>query len=105
MEKSYLIFGIYLTLAKSDGVRARDIAEKYEISTRSVYRYVDALCEAGLPVLSKKGHGGGFSLPKGYFLEKGCLLAEDRKFILESIEKNKIYSNPKQLSRIRHILS
>ena len=105
MNKPFLIFGVYMQMASHDVVSAKQIAERYEISIRSVYRYVDALCMAGLPVVSKRGKGGGFCLPRGFFLEKGSLRIEDRNFIVDSIEKNKIYSNPKQIARIKNIMS
>lgn len=47
-------------------VRARDIAAHFEISTRTVYRDVRALCEAGVPIAAEAGEG--YSLVEGYHL-------------------------------------
>jgi predicted DNA-binding transcriptional regulator YafY len=41
---------------------AKQISEKLEINIRTVYRYVDALCASGIPIISDPGHNGGYSL-------------------------------------------
>ncbi len=47
-------------------VRAKDIAHHFEISIRTVYRDMKALCEAGVPVAAEAGEG--YSLVEGYHL-------------------------------------
>ena len=57
-------------------VTARDLADRFEISERTVYRYMDDLSLAGVPVYSQKGASGGFciaetyKLPALYFTQK-----------------------------------
>ncbi|WP_150265508.1 helix-turn-helix transcriptional regulator [Paenibacillus tepidiphilus] len=43
---------------------AAELAAELELSVRSVYRYIDALCASGVPVLADAGPGGGYSLPE-----------------------------------------
>ncbi|MBT2290987.1 WYL domain-containing protein [Paenibacillus albidus] len=45
---------------------AGELADELEISVRSVYRYVDALCASGVPVMADAGYGGGYSLPEHF---------------------------------------
>jgi predicted DNA-binding transcriptional regulator YafY len=45
-----------------------DIAHHFEVSKRTVLRDVQALCEMGVPVVSRDGAGGGYSLPSSYRL-------------------------------------
>ncbi|MGF7047639.1 putative DNA-binding transcriptional regulator YafY [Paenibacillus sp. DS2015] len=40
----------------------KQISEKLEINIRIVYRYIDALCASGVPIISDAGHNGGYSL-------------------------------------------
>jgi predicted DNA-binding transcriptional regulator YafY len=47
-------------------ITAADIAQELEISIRTVYRYVDALCMSGVPIISDSGHDGGFRLAENF---------------------------------------
>ena len=47
-------------------VRARDLAAKFEISERTVYRDINALCEVGVPIAAMPGEG--YRLMEGYYL-------------------------------------
>ena len=66
MNRVDRLFG-YLLLLQSRGlVRARDLAERFEVSERTVYRDVQALSEVGVPVVSLPGEG--YRLSEGYYL-------------------------------------
>ncbi|MEM8859569.1 MAG: YafY family protein [Chloroflexota bacterium] len=57
----------YLVIFQSrDLVRAQDLAERFEISERTVYRDIDALCEVGVPLYGVAGEG--YRLMDGYYL-------------------------------------
>jgi predicted DNA-binding transcriptional regulator YafY len=57
----------YLLLLQSRGlVRAQDFAQRFEISERTVYRDIQALCEAGVPIMAAPGEG--YRLMEGYYL-------------------------------------
>lgn len=65
-----VLVGILSTLLASDTlVRSQDLAAKYEISTRSVFRYVQMLSEGGIPVESQLGRGGGWKIVDTYKLK------------------------------------
>lgn len=57
----------YLLMFQSRGLlRAQDIAAKFEISERTVYRDIQALCEVGVPIMAMPGEG--YRLMEGYYL-------------------------------------
>jgi predicted DNA-binding transcriptional regulator YafY len=57
----------YLLLFQSRGLmRAQDFAQQFEISERTVYRDIQALCEVGVPILAMPGEG--YRLMEGYYL-------------------------------------
>ena len=47
-------------------VTAREMAERFEVSQRTIYRDIEALSIAGIPVYTEKGKGGGISLLRIY---------------------------------------
>lgn len=66
MNRTDRLLAIVLQLQTRRYQRAEDLAAFFEISKRTVYRDVMALCEAGVPVISIPGKG--YSLMEGYFL-------------------------------------
>lgn len=57
---------------------AKQISEKLEINIRTVYRYMDALCASGVPIISDTGHNGGYSLLH-QFIKSPLLFSVDEK--------------------------
>lgn len=66
MNRMDRLLAILLVLQRRKLVRAEDLADRFEISKRTVYRDVAALSEMGVPVVSQPGEG--YSLMEGYFL-------------------------------------
>jgi predicted DNA-binding transcriptional regulator YafY len=66
MNRIDRLFGILITLQSKKYVAAQQLARKYEISVRTVYRDIKALSELGIPV--------GFEQAKGYFIVQGYFL-------------------------------
>lgn len=66
MNRTDRLLALVLELQRRGIRRAEDLAAQFEITKRTVYRDVQALCEAGVPVVSLPGQG--YSLMEGYFL-------------------------------------
>lgn len=58
-------------------IRAQDLATRFEISERTVYRDIDALCEAGVPIYGVAGEG--YRLMEGYFLPPVAFSPEEAR--------------------------
>ncbi len=60
------LLSILILLQLRVRLTAEQLAEEYEVSVRTIYRDIDALSAAGIPVYGDRGPGGGFSLLDGY---------------------------------------
>jgi predicted DNA-binding transcriptional regulator YafY len=60
------LLSILILLQLRGRVTAFDLAEEFEVSERTIYRDIDALSMAGVPVYGDRGPGGGFALLDGY---------------------------------------
>jgi predicted DNA-binding transcriptional regulator YafY len=66
MNRLDRLFAITTMLQRKGTVRAVDLAAAFEVSTRTIYRDIGALSEAGVPVVSLPGKG--YALTEGFFL-------------------------------------
>lgn len=76
---------VYILLDKKM-VTARDLSERFEVSTRTIYRDVETLSAAGIPVYMSKGKGGGISLLSDFVLNKTVLTDGEKQGILSSLQ-------------------
>ena len=68
MTKTDRLTGILLLLQERP-YTARELAERFEVSRRTVIRDAEALCQIGVPLIAQDGAGGGYSLPDDFNLE------------------------------------
>ncbi len=87
--QNFILFGILLTLLKHNFVTAKQLAEQFEISTRTVYRYVDELSLSGVPVYCVKGKNGGIGIMKDYVFDKNFFTCEEKDFLCCSLSTTK----------------
>lgn len=84
MQVNRLFEMIYMLLDK-ECITAKEFADHFEISMRTVYRDVDILSMAGIPIYMKKGKGGGIALLSNFVLNKSVLTKSERAEILASL--------------------
>lgn len=80
------LLGILTTLLQSGSVTAPQLAEKFEVSRRTITRDIDALGRAGIPLVTTQGKGGGISIAAGYRLEAALLTEEELQAILAGVK-------------------
>jgi predicted DNA-binding transcriptional regulator YafY len=80
MNRTDRLLSIVLELQASGKKRAEDLAETFETSKRTIYRDIQALCEAGVPVVAVPGQG--YSLMEGYFLPPLSLTPDEATVLL-----------------------
>ena len=85
MQTEHLFELTYIILERKI-VTAAEMAKHFSVSTRTIYRWVDALNLAGVPVVTTKGKGGGIQLAEKYTLDKAILTEDEKQEILSSVQ-------------------
>ena len=62
------------------------LAERFEVSRRTINRDIDELCLAGIPIVTTQGKNGGISLMEGYTIDKRILKKEELKDIIAGLK-------------------
>ena len=75
---------VYILMNKGS-VTAEELAERFEVSTRTVYRDIDSLSMAGIPVYANRGKGGGIRLMEHFVLDRRLLSKEEQGRILAAL--------------------
>lgn len=85
MSESGLFKILYYLLDKGT-VTAPELAKKFEVSVRTIYRDIDMLSGAGIPVYTTTGHGGGIHLLDNFVLKKSLLSEQEMQDILIGVQ-------------------
>ena len=80
------LIGILSILLQKDSVTAGELAKRFEVSPRTVFRDIDAINMAGIPVVSSRGKNGGFYIMEGYKIDRTVFSREDMQMILAGIK-------------------
>ncbi len=92
MKESRLFKIMYYLLDKGQAT-APELAERFEVSVRTIYRDIDALSGAGIPVYTETGRNGGIHLMDDFVLDKAVLSEEEKQEILMAIQSINITQN------------
>ena len=85
MQESRLFKIVYYLLDRGQAT-APELAEKFEVSVRTIYRDIDALSGAGVPVYTEAGRNGGIHLMKDFILDRAVLSEEEKQEILTALQ-------------------
>ena len=91
MRKKSRLFALAEALrARRTGVTAQQLADRFGVTLRTIYRDLAALQDAGMPIRADRGRGGGYALDKSYQLppinltaREGALLVALSRLVLE----------------------
>ena len=93
------MLGILTILLQNDRVTAPYLAEKFEVNRRTIGRDIDALCQAGIPIVTYQGTGGGISIAEGFKLDKSILTAGELSDIIAALKGIGSVSEQSQIER------
>ena len=93
------LIGILTILLQNPRVTAPYLAEKFEVNRRTIGRDIDALCQAGIPIVTHQGVGGGISIAEGFKLDKSVLTTGELSGIIAAIKGIGSVSESSQIER------
>ncbi|WP_400245011.1 helix-turn-helix transcriptional regulator [Niallia sp. JL1B1071] len=93
MKISRLFQIVYILLEKKS-TTANELAEKFEVSVRTIYRDIETLTESGIPIYTTQGKGGGITLMDQFILNKSFLLEKEQDEILFSLQSLSVANYP-----------
>ena len=79
------LIGLLCVLAEVDKITVQELADKFEVSKRTIFRDLDTLNCAGIPIVSYPGVGGGISVIEGYKIDKKILSTDDTQKIFTAL--------------------
>ncbi|MBU5484286.1 YafY family transcriptional regulator [Clostridium sp. MSJ-11] len=94
------LIGIITILLKNDKVTAPFLAEKFEVSRRTINRDIEDICKAGIPIITTQGYNGGISIAEGYKIDKTVLTSEELQSILIGLRSLESISDSSYINQI-----
>lgn len=80
------LFEITTILLNQGTITAQELADRLDVSTRTIYRDVDVLSSAGVPVYMSKGNGGGISLLENYAINRTLISKQESESLLLAVK-------------------
>lgn len=80
------LIGIITILLQKEKVTTAQLAERFEVSSRTIQRDIETICQAGIPVVSIQGYGGGLSIAEGYKIDKTLLTQKELSAIFMGLK-------------------
>ena len=94
------LIGIITILLHKEKTTISQLAERFEVSSRTIQRDIDHICKAGIPIVSMQGYGGGLSIAEGYKINQTILTQEELSAIfmgLKSVDSVSKYTYTQSL--------
>lgn len=99
------LIAMIMILLENEVISAGALAQKLEVSSRTIYRDIDTLTMAGLPIFTTQGATGGVGLMKSYKIDKKLFTPKDIQTLLTSLRSYKQLYNHKEIVHVLEKLS
>lgn len=94
------LIGILSILLQEEKTTAPELAERFEVSRRTINRDIEDLCKAGIPIRTAQGFGGGISIMDGYRMDRTILTSKDMQMILAGLRSLDSVSGSRYYGRL-----
>lgn len=103
MQVNNRLFEIVYILIQKKKVTAKELANRFEVSTRTIYRDIEILSRANIPVYATKGKEGGIGILDEYVLNKTILTEEEQNQILFALQGMKKVAGQDEKDTLRKL--
>jgi predicted DNA-binding transcriptional regulator YafY len=80
------LYAMTVYLLNNGKASSRELSQKFEVSVRTIQRDIDALCQAGIPIVAETGVHGGYYLAENFRMDAHLATDEDYSFILTALK-------------------
>jgi len=84
--KDNRLFRILYYILEKEKVTANELAEKFEVSVRTIYRDIDSISSVGVPIFTTQGKGGGIKIDNEFILNKSLFDANEKEQIIAALQ-------------------
>lgn len=99
------LIGILSILLQKEKVTAPFLAEKFEVSRRTINRDIEDICKAGIPLVTTQGKNGGISIMEGYRMDRTLLTDSDMRALLAGLRSLDSVSGTNRYQQLMEKLS
>ena len=84
--KDNRLFRILYYILEKEKVTANELADKFEVSIRTIYRDIDSISSVGVPIFTTQGKGGGIKIDNEFILNKSLFDANEKEQIIAALQ-------------------
>ena len=84
--KDNRLFRILYYILEKEKVTANELADKFEVSVRTIYRDIDSISSVGVPIFTTQGKGGGIKIDNEFILKKSLFDANEKEQIIAALQ-------------------
>ena len=84
--KDNRLFRILYYILEKEKVTANELADKFEVSVRTIYRDIDSISSVGVPIFTTQGKGGGIKIDNEYILNKSLFDTNEKEQIIAALQ-------------------
>ena len=84
--KDNRLFRILYYILEKGKVTASELADKFEVSVRTIYRDIDSISCAGIPIYALQGKGGGIEIAEDFIMSKSLLSEHEKQQIISALQ-------------------
>ena len=80
------LVSIIVVLLRQERVQAKELADRFEVSVRTILRDVDAINMAGIPITTWQGSGGGIGIAEGFKIDRSVLTGDEMATVITALK-------------------